>query len=73
MPPPSLPHLHARLPALSLVVPWLRQLRVLQQLDPNHMAFIKSVLSRMAKAHIGLKDYPAALQACGQVSWACMQ
>jgi len=44
----------------------ITHLRVLQQLDPNHMAFIKSVLSRMAKAHIGLKDYPAALQACGQ-------
>ena len=43
------------------------QLRVLQQLDPNHMPFVKSVLSRLAKAFIGLKDFPSALQACTQV------
>ncbi len=43
------------------------QLRTLEGLDPNHVLFLKGVLSRRAKAHIALKDYTSALQACQRV------
>ena len=46
-----------------------RQFSALEKLDASHHALVKSALSRLAKAYIGLKEYSNALNACGRVRW----